>query len=137
LRLSPSFRFALYGAFATLFATGVGWLVADSLKDGSSGEIWQETAADLLMLHGGAAMVMLMLLGGLVPTHIERASRIRRNQVSGAIMATFNATLIATSFGLYYLGSETLRPWISDGHIGVGLLLPVLFVVHVLRGRRS
>jgi hypothetical protein len=35
------------------------------------------------------------------------------------------------------VGSEVLRPWMSDIHIGLGLCLPVLFFVHVLVGRRS
>ncbi len=137
LRLSPRFRFALYGAFLALFVTGAAWLVADGLKDTSSGEMWQAIAATLLMLHGGATMVTLMLLGALVPLHVQRAWRTRRNRVTGTLMVTFNAVLIATAFGLYYLGSEALRPWASNVHIGVGLFLPVLFLVHIVLGRRS
>jgi hypothetical protein len=52
-------------------------------------------------------------------------------------MITFNAILIVTAFGLYYLGSEMLRPWISDVHIAVGLALPLLLFVHVILGRRG
>jgi len=52
-------------------------------------------------------------------------------------MVTFNTVLIVTAFGLYYSGSETLRPWASDVHIGFGLALPVLFLIHVMLGRRS
>ncbi len=52
-------------------------------------------------------------------------------------MVTFNALLIATSFGLYYLGSETLRSWTSGLHIAVGILLPALWLVHILVGRRT
>jgi hypothetical protein len=52
-------------------------------------------------------------------------------------MVTFNAVLIATAFGLYYLGAETVRSWASDLHIGAGLALPVLLVVHIVAGRRS
>jgi hypothetical protein len=42
-----------------------------------------------------------------------------------------------TSFGLYYAGSETMRPWMSDIHTALGLLLPVLLFVHVFIGRRG
>jgi len=52
-------------------------------------------------------------------------------------MLALNAALIATAFGLYYLGSETFRRWASDLHIGVGLSLPILLAVHVLLGRHS
>jgi hypothetical protein len=121
-----------------LFVTGAIWLVADQMKDSpSSGEAWQFAGAYLLMTHGGAAMVTLMLLGALVPLHMQRGWRGRRNQLAGAAMLTWNAVLILTSLGLYYAGSEVLRPWMSNIHIGFGLGLPVLFLVHVAIGRRS
>jgi hypothetical protein len=137
LRLSPGFRIGLYAAFAALFVTGAGSIAADRLKDGSGDDIWQESAAYLLMLHGGGAMAILMLLGALVPLHVQRAWRSRRNRTSGTAMVAFNAGLVATAFGLYYLGSETLRSWTSDLHIGIGFILPALLVVHVVLGRRS
>jgi hypothetical protein len=137
LRLDPRFRFSIYGAFAVLFVTGVGWLLADRMKDASSGEGWQLTAAYLLMLHGGVAMAMLMMLGALVPLHVRRGWRRRRNRTTGILMVAGNGALILTAFGLYYLGSDMLRPWTSGLHIGIGLAVPLLFVVHVLVGRRS
>jgi len=137
LRLDPRFRFALYGDFAFLFATGVGWLAADQMKDTASGEAWQSAAAYLLMLHGGAAMATLMFLGALVPLHMRRGWLARRNRMTGTAMAACNAIFVLTAFGLYYIGSDTLRPWTSDIHIGAGLILPALLCVHVLVGRRS
>ena len=52
-------------------------------------------------------------------------------------MVAFNALLVVTAFGLYYTGSDVVRPWISDVHIFVGAILPALFVIHVLLGKRS
>jgi hypothetical protein len=138
LQLDPLFRFALYAAFSILFLTGAAWLLADQMKHSSgTDETWQVAAAYLLMLHGGGAMVTLMLLGALVPLHMRHGWRRRRNRITGAIMASCNAAVIATSFGLYYAGSELLRPWMSNVHIGLGLCLPILFVAHVAVGRRS
>jgi hypothetical protein len=138
LLFDRQFRFALYAAFSALFVTGSGWLLADQMKDPSgAGEAWQTTAANLIMLHGGAAMVTLMLLGALVPLHMQRAWRSRRNRLTATAMLAANGLLILTSFGLYYAGSEVLRPWMSNIHIAVGLCLLILFPVHVLVGRRS
>ena len=127
----------MYAAFAVLFLTGVGWLVADWQKDISGDEIWQQSIAYLLMVHGGAAMVTLLLLGALIPVHVLRAWRSLKNRLSGSAMVTFNAVLIVTAFGLYYLGSETLRPWMSWIHIGAGFSLSLLFPLHIYRGRRE
>ena len=135
--LDPRFRLALYGAFAVLFVTGAVWLVADQMKNSAEGETWQSISASLLMVHGGIAMVALVLLGALFPVHVRLGWRNRRNRVTGPTMIGLNAVLIITAFGLYYFGSENLRPWTSNIHIAVGFALPAMTLVHVLRGRRS
>jgi hypothetical protein len=126
---------------ALLVASGAAWLVADRLKDApdndAARELWQQAAAWLLMVHGGCAMVALMMLGALIPVHAMRAWRVRRNRLTGTAMASVNAALVASGFGLYYFGSETLRPLASEVHIVIGFVLPVLIVVHVLTGMRS
>jgi hypothetical protein len=55
----------------------------------------------------------------------------------GLILLATNAILIATAFGLYYSGSETVRPWISWVHLLVGLALPLLLLFHIVSGRRA
>jgi hypothetical protein len=137
LRLKPSFRYAIYAAIAVLVLTGAGWLVADWQKDASGDEIWQQAAASALMVHGGAAMVTLLLLGALIPVHVLRSWRIGRNRISGSAVATLNAALIVTAFGLYYLGSEAVRPWMSWIHIAAGFALALLLPLHIVLGRRG
>jgi heme A synthase len=127
----------IYVAYAVLVLTGVGWLIADRGKDTANAELWQEAAASLLMLHGGGAMLTLLLLGALVPLHVQRAWRGRKNRTTGATMVTLNVLLVVTAFGLYYAGSDVVRLWISDVHIAIGMILPALFIIHVLLGRRS
>jgi hypothetical protein len=97
--------------------------------------MWQQTAAYLLMVHGGAAMAALLLLGALIPLHVQRSCRKGKNLVSGSTMVTLNALLVVTAFGLYYLGSETVRPGMSWTHIGAGLAVPALFALHIILGR--
>ncbi|MGA8770207.1 MAG: hypothetical protein WB610_07520 [Rhodomicrobium sp.] len=135
MRLDFRFRYALYAAFSTLFISGALWLAADSLKDAPDGERWQAISANLLMVHGGAAMVTLMLFGAMVPIHLLRAWRAKRNRWTGGVMAVLNAILIITAFGLYYLGGEEVRPWMSNIHLGAGFSLPLLLFIHILRGR--
>jgi hypothetical protein len=135
LRLDPRFRFAIYAAFCLLFVTGAAWLLADQLKESpTSGEAWQLAGAYLLMMHGGGAMITLMLLGALVPLHIRHGWRGRRNRLAGAAVLACNGLLILSSFGLYYAGSEALRPWLSSVHTVFGLGLPIIWCLHVIIG---
>ena len=135
--IDPRFRAALYTLMSVLFVTGVGWLVVDRLRDSFGPQTWQAVAASLLMLHGGAAMLVLLALGALIPLHVRGAWRSRRNRPTGEVMLAANATLIVTAFGLYYLGSETLRHWSSALHVAVGLGIPIFLTGHVLLGKRS
>ena len=137
MRLKRPFRYSLYAAFTVLLLTGAGWLVADWQKNIAADEIWQQAAATMLMVHGGAAMLALLLLGALVPVHLLRAWRRGKNLVSGSIMAVFNAVLIVTAFGLYYLGSEEVRPWISWIHLTAGFALSLMLPIHIWLGKRE
>src|SRR5262250_2874423 len=87
VRLSVRFRVTLYSIVAVLFVTGVAWIALDRA-------VWPETSTYLLRLHGGAAMVMLVLLGALLPLHMRIAWRRRRNRASGLVMVVANAVLV-------------------------------------------
>ena len=139
MRLKNAFRFALYGIFALLFVSGAAWIYADQMKNNTEidTEMWQQAAAFLLSMHGGAAMVTLMLLGALGPMHVQRAWRAKKNRATGVVSLAMYGLLIATAFGLYYLGSETLRPWISTIHIAFGLAVPAVITAHIMVGRAS
>jgi len=135
MKLDRGFRVTLYGTFSVLFATGAGWFVADQLKDSQNGELWQQVSANLLMAHGGVAMLALLFLGALGPVHVRRGWRGRKNRMTGIVVVALNATLIATAFGLYYLGSDAIRPWTSLVHLVLGLCLPAILVAHIVVGR--
>jgi cation transport ATPase len=113
------------------------WMLADKMKNNpdADSEMWSQAATFLLTLHGGAAMVTLMLLGALGPMHVQRAWRAKTNRASGIASIILYGLLIATAFGLYYLGSEAVRPWISYVHIAFGLAVPAVITAHVMIGR--
>jgi hypothetical protein len=139
MRLKSAFRYALYGIFGLLFASGALWIYADQMKTRTEtdSEMWQQTAAFLLSAHGGAAMITLLLLGALGPMHVQRAWRAKKNQATGILSLAMYGLLIATAFALYYVGSEALRPWISTIHIAFGLGVPAVMTAHIVIGRAS
>ena len=137
LRLNLGLRFWNYAAFAALFVTGVIWLVADQLKTSENGEAWQAIAASALMFHGMTAMIALILLGAMIPLHVQRSWRAGKNRITGFVMVATNAALVVTASGLYYAGSDELRTLVADVHIAVGLTLPALIVTHIALGRRA
>ena len=135
------YRWVSYLIILALLGSGLAWVVADQLKAtggaGADSEFWQRVVANALTVHGGSAMAALLLLGALGEAHMRRGWRARRNRATGVIMLLVNGLLIVSAFALYYMGSEVLRPWISLVHIAVGLVLPLLIIVHIWIGRRA
>jgi len=137
MRLSWGRRWFWYLVNSVLLVSGLVWLVADQLKAGEDGETWQRVSSSTLMVHGGTAMIALLVIGSLLDVHIVRAWRSGRNIGTGVLMLALNGGLIGTAFGLYYSGSDVARGWISAAHIALGLGLPLFVVVHIWRGRAS
>ena len=139
IRLGSRHRAWLFGVFATTFLTGVAWWVLHRWFQvaGEFGPSPHPAEHWLIRLHGAAAFATLVLLGSLLPLHVKRAWLARRNRRSGGLMLLLNALLTLTGYALYYVGGEQLRATASTAHLLLGLALPVLLVVHILRGRHS
>jgi hypothetical protein len=82
-----------------------------------------------------AASTALAVKGSLGTRHVCPHQTIQR--VFQILIVIMKMTMGWSMPGLYYEGSELLRPWMSDIHIGFGLCLPFLFLVHFVLGRNS
>ncbi|MBC7414298.1 MAG: DUF4405 domain-containing protein [Herminiimonas sp.] len=145
LATTPGFRLprwqrrAWYGVVALLVATGLAWLAAHYFLRPVSefGAVIHPLEPWSMKLHGAAAMVSLWLAGSLLHVHIRRALAVGRNLLAGWLMIAWLGALALTGYGLYYVAGEDSRPWWSGVHWVLGLLLPLLLLLHVVTGRRS
>ncbi|MGE0640837.1 MAG: hypothetical protein AB7G12_17105 [Thermoanaerobaculia bacterium] len=137
MKISRSGRGWLYALVAALFASGLLWWILDRWFPvaGEFGAEKHPAEPWLLRLHGLAAMLFLVLVGTLLPRHVRGGWRARLNRRSGAVHLAWNGLLAVTGYALYYAGSERLRGAASSLHLGLGLLLPLVLGVHVVRGR--
>jgi hypothetical protein len=90
-----------------------------------------------MKIHGAAAMAVLVLIGMLLSGHVRFAWRARRNRANGSVFLSAFAILTITGYGLYYAGGEGLRAWTSWSHLALGLVLPILLLIHIFLGRRT
>jgi hypothetical protein len=135
--LSATHRRLIYAACALLYASGVLWLLFhygvqapdDSASARHPAEAWS------LRLHGAMAMAFLIALGSLLPLHVRRAWAQRRNFATGIAMISGATVLALTGWGLYYVGDEMLREWLSVGHWLIGVSAAPLLTLHVLTGK--
>jgi hypothetical protein len=121
---------------ALVFLSGVAWAYWNYLA-GSPGEFEMNAKAWAMKIHGAAAMAVLVLVGMLLNEHVRLAWRAGRNRANGSVFLSAFAFLTITGYGLYYAGGERLRAWMGWIHLAVGLILPILLLIHIFLGRKT
>jgi hypothetical protein len=131
-------RRCVYCVSAWLIATGVLWLLAHYLMRpvGEFGESVHPLEPWSMKLHGAGAVFALFFVGSLMNSHIRPAVKARRNLCSGWSMISVLVALTVSGYGLYYIASEHSRPIWSAAHWIVGLVFPVLLIVHIALAER-
>lgn len=138
VRLSLRHVLLLHAVACLLFVSGGAAALQDILEAAGHDDVVPlSLKAWALTVHGGAAMVFLVLLGTVLPTHVVRAWRSGRNRAIGIVLLVVIALLIMTGYGLYYFSGERLRLVTQWTHLGLGIVEPVLFIVHLMHGRRT
>ena len=132
-------EWSVYVSFGLLFATGTAWLLLDGFVrvNGDFGPEHHPAEHMALIAHGVTAYAFLIVAGAMIPVHVILGWNTRRNLKSGLTLAATLLFLAGTALGLYYLGDEGSRAWVSVGHWGVGLAALPLLAIHALLGRRS
>ena len=139
IQFSRRHRRWFHSVSVTLFLSGAIWVLFGWLADHDAARAdWLRSLKPwLLKLHGAAAMAFLVALGILIPTHIKRAWRVRRNRANGVFFVTVMALLAATGYGLYYFGDDQWRSATSWIHLSLGFGAPALLALHIWQGRRD
>src|SRR5258708_26757084 len=86
-----------------------------------------------MKVHGGAAMLALLLLGALLASHVPAGWKDARYKKTGIAILAAAAWLIITGHVLYYAGDEAVRQAASYSHLRIRLALPLLLGFHLWR----
>jgi uncharacterized membrane protein YkvI len=139
LALAKWHEWLVYLTIGLLTATGLAWLWLDKFGkvQGDFGPEQNPALPWLLLLHGVIAYAFLIVSAMLVPVHMRLGWNALRNRLSGLALVTVGLFLAATGLLLYYATAEGLRDASSTLHWIVGIGLPAILIIHVVRGRRS
>lgn len=139
VRLSQRHERWIYLTASVLFVSGLGWLIAHYFLAGPAefGERHHASEPWLMRIHGAAVMAFLLALGSLFPGHIVRAWQAHKNRRTGLLLLTIMTVLIVTGYGLYYVASEEMRPWLSLTHWAGGLTVAGGLLLHIVQGRKT
>jgi hypothetical protein len=136
IRLKRGHRSCLYVVLSLLFVSGAAWAYWNYLVP-EPGDVLASAKAWAMKIHGAAAMAILVLTGTLLTSHVKFAWRARRNRGNGAFLLSVFGVLTISGYMLYYAGGEELRAWTSWIHLGMGLSIPFLIVLHLVLGKRT
>jgi hypothetical protein len=137
LRLAAWFRRSLYGVLLASWLTGSAvYVMSRWLRiEGPFGPERHPLQQVLLEVHGACAFGMLMAIGGLAVQHVPAAWRTHRSRKLGVALLLSLGLLVVSGWGLYYVGSDTWRPWLEIAHAFTGFALPLLLGAHVVNRR--
>ena len=136
LRLALWHEMLLCAVMAALTVSGGVWLIYHHLMPLNDSIATHPAETWSLRLHGGLAMLTLVMVGALLPRHVLPAWGRRLNRGSGASMLGAMLLLTVSGYLLYYAGSPSLRDVVSVLHWVVGLALPLLLLLHMVLGGR-
>jgi len=139
VRLSLLQRIFVYGSFLGLAFSGYFWLVLHYFAAVPSpfGSAPHPLESWMLAAPGAAAFLFLIIFGSLFPIHIASGLKTRRNVRSGITLLVFLLILTVSGYLLYYAGIELIRDAAWWSHIVLGVMIPIVLVVHVVLGRRQ
>jgi hypothetical protein len=139
LALPKWHEWLVYLSVGLLTLSGIAWLLVDKWGkvEGEFGPEQNPALPWLLASHGVLAYLFLVVAAMLVPVHIRLGWNAERNRRSGLAIVGLGLFLALTGLLLYYASAEGLRGLASSLHWIVGLGLPALLIVHLVRGKGS
>lgn len=99
----------------------------------SSGDLREWTT----VIHAIFGWLMLWLLGSLWSMHMRSHWRRNENRKNGAMFSIYWVLIILSSLGIYYFGNEQLSQYSSTLHVLLGLLMPMVLILHRRKGKKS
>jgi hypothetical protein len=106
------------------------WLMDLTISSGDSRE-W------ITVIHALFGWLMLWLLGTLWSLHMRAHWRRDENRKNGVLFSVYWALIILSSLGIYYFGNQLLSQYSSILHVLLGVLMPIVLILHRKKGKQS
>lgn len=130
-------RAGIHATFGVLWLAGAAVFVLEhffavSTEFGPAQSPWR---ANVLVVHGVAAVAATFLFGWIAADHVAVMWRNGADRASGLWLLWLVAALIVTGFAGFFLVADSVRAWNGRLHEILGLALIVPWLVHLAGGR--
>ena len=124
--------------FALAWCSGVVFFILKTwfMVEGDFGPENHPYQFPALQVHGFIAFLMMITYGYLLGTHVRDAWKDKPRQALGVWLVLLPGFQMITAYSLYYVAKDELRVIIGYMHLGVGLILPLILITHVLHNKK-
>lgn len=138
LRMPGWIRTWVYAGGTLCALSGGAWLLLHHFvqRQGEFGLQPHPLEYPSLVVHGLSGLALLWVLGLIWLPHVRRGWYRPQHRWAGGTMAALMLWLAVSAAGLYYLGDESWRSWVSVGHWALGLGAVAWLPLHIWLGRR-
>jgi heme A synthase len=101
--------------------------------------IWRLTGQQRLIsvaTHTTSSYLLFLIIGALSTIHMRAGFIKRKNKISGVLLVLCFFVMMLSGVGLFYLADEELITLASLVHMVLGLLLPLVFIMHFINGKK-
>jgi hypothetical protein len=127
--LGPRQKLFLYATAGLLWITGALWLFEKYAAHAAEGT-WTTAQTWGMKIHGAAAMLFLLSLGGLLLQHVPAGWAQGSKRRSGVLSLGVCGIMVLTGWCLYYVTGDRLRDNMGLVHGFLGLSLPLVIGIH-------
>ncbi|MEM6937233.1 MAG: hypothetical protein AAF552_12300 [Pseudomonadota bacterium] len=136
--MKRSHRLSIYWLSGGLLLSGLMWLygfyfvrVVDQFgfENPHPAQKW------LLVAHALFALPTVWLLGFLWHIHIKSGWQKKLKRWTGGTLCALALWMALSGYTLYYVGSDTVRSWLSWSHWIAGLVALVVLLIHIWQSR--
>ena len=139
LKMPPYFRRSMYAIIGISWCSGVLYFLLHRyfMVEGEFGVEPHYLQLPSLTVHGASAFLVMMLLGAVFFAHIPLSWKTKRLRKVGIFLTTVVVLQFVSAYALYYLSSDFLRFLIEWLHLGLGVSLPIILVIHITMGKKD
>lgn len=138
-RIPLSYRTLVFIVLAVSWLSGIGFYILNTwvTVEGDFGPEKHPLQFPALMIHAGAAFILMLTIGGILMNHIPASWRTKRLRKIGVTLVFSFIIQVLTAYLLYYLSNENIRFTVSYIHLFSGFLFPFILVFHIILGIKS
>ena len=134
-KVRKSHQVWLFTLFAIAWCSGVAFFVLKTwfMVEGDFGPEKHPWQFPTLQIHGFTAFLMMVTFGCVLGTHVQQSWNVRPRRILGIILVALPVFQMVTSYLLYYVDwKRDSRAILEYMHLGVGFILPLILIIHVL-----